>query len=88
MYVNYLAPVTDQKKSCGVGGHPTRSGMNILKFHLAYYLTINLAFYPTSLLTFCRTFYLTLYVTSCARSRGSIVPTEIWRSRLRSDSAH
>ena len=30
MYVNYLAPVTDQKKTCGVGGHPTRSGVNII----------------------------------------------------------
>ena len=28
MYVNYLAPVTDLKKTCGVGGHPTRSGVN------------------------------------------------------------
>ena len=32
MYVNYLAPVTDQKKTCGVGGHPTRSGVNIFKY--------------------------------------------------------
>ena len=29
MYVNYLAPVTDQKKTCGVGGHPTRSEVNL-----------------------------------------------------------
>ena len=28
MYVNYLAPVTDQK-TCGVGGHPTRSGVQL-----------------------------------------------------------
>ena len=28
MYVNYLAPVTDQKRTCGVDGHPTRSGVN------------------------------------------------------------
>ena len=34
MYVHYLAPVTDQKeikRTCGVGGHPTRSGVNIQK---------------------------------------------------------
>ena len=31
MYVNYLAPVTDLKKTRGVGGHPTRSGVNNFK---------------------------------------------------------
>ena len=31
MSVNYLAPVTDQKRTCGVGGHPTRSGVNYIE---------------------------------------------------------
>ena len=62
---------------------------NLLAFCLAFYLTYLLAFYLAYLLAF----YLAVEVQQCplrpgSRGWGPAVPTAIWKSRLRSGSAH
>ena len=66
---------------------------NLLAFYLAYLLAFYLAYLLAFYLAYLLAFYLAVEVRQCplgsgSRGWGPAVPTAIWKSRLRSGSAH